>query len=89
MGRLKIKKKDAVLPFRETMAYRLMLATGSLVLLLGTLFFLARYLRSGNTTGLIISIAASVMAITSLFYNLGEVRNAKVPASALKRAKRR
>ena len=86
---MRIKKKDAVLPFRETMAYRLLLATGSLVLLLGTLFFLVRYMQSGNKVGLIISIAAGVMAGISLFYNLGEVRNAKVPASALKRAKRR
>ena len=86
---MRIKKKDAVLPFRETMAYRLLLATGSLVLLLGTLFFLVRYMQSGNKVGLIISIAAGVMAVTSLFYNLGEVRNAKVPSSALKRAKRR
>jgi hypothetical protein len=53
------------------------------------MIFLVTYLRSGNRTGLIVSIVASVMAITSLFYNLGEVRNAKVPASALKRAKRR
>ena len=89
MGRMRIKKKDAVLPFRETLAYRLMLSTGSLLLLLGTLFFLMRYIQSGNTTGLIISIAAAVMAVTSLFYNLGQVRNAKVPASAMKRAKRR
>ena len=86
---MRIKKKDAVLPFRETLAYRLMLSTGSLLLLLGTLFFLMRYIQSGNTTGLIISIAAAVMAVTSLFYNLGQVRNAKVPASAMKRAKRR
>lgn len=86
---MRIKKKDAVLPFRQTMAYRLLLATGSLIFLLGTVYFLMRYLQSGNRTGLIVSIAAAVMAGTSLFYNLSEVRNAKVPASALKRAKRR
>jgi hypothetical protein len=89
MGRLRIKKKDKILPFRETMAYRLLLAGGSLILLMATLFFLMSYLRSGNRTGLIVSIVAAVMAVTSLFYNLGEVRNAKVPASALKRARRR
>ena len=89
MGRMRIKKKDQVLPFRETMAYRLLLAAGSLVLLLATLFFLMTYIQSGNRIGLIVSIVASVMAVTSLFYNLGEVRNAKVPASTLKRARRR
>ena len=89
MGRMRIKKKDQVLPFRQTMAYRLLLAAGSLVLLFATLFFLTTYIRSGNTIGLIVSIVATVMAVTSLLYNLGEVRNAKVPASAMKRARRR
>src|SRR5688572_6718611 len=89
MGRMRIKKKDAVIPFRQTMAYRLLLAVGSLVLLLFTVYFLTTYLRSGNTTGTIISAAAAVMAVTSLLYNLGEVRNARVPASTLKRASRR
>ena len=89
MGRLRIEKKDAVLPFRETMAYRLLLAAGSLVILLSTVYFLVYYLQLGNRTGVIVSIVAAVMAITSLFYNLGEVRNAKVPANTLKRARRR
>jgi hypothetical protein len=89
MGRMRIKKKDVVLPFRQTMAYRLLLAAGSMVLLLSAVYFVFWYLRSGNRTGLIISIVAAVMAITSLFYNLGEVRNARVPAATLKRARRR
>lgn len=89
MGRLRIKKKDAVLPFRQTMAYRLLLATASLILLMVTLYFLTSYIQSGHKVGMIASIAAAVMAVTGLFYNLGELRNAKVPASTLKRAKRR
>jgi hypothetical protein len=89
MGRLRIKKKDAVIPFRQTMAYRLMLALGSLVLVILTTYFLTKYIRSGNNVGIIISIAGALMAVASLFYNLGEVRNAKVPANTLKRAKRR
>ena len=89
MGRLRIKKKDAIIPFRQTMAYRLLLATGSLVLVIVTTYFLMRYIQSGNNIGIIASIAGAVMAVTSLFYNLGEVRNAKVPSSTLKRAKRR
>ena len=89
MGRLRIKKKDAVIPFRKTMAYRLLLALGSLILLMFTIYFLTTYFRTGNTTGIIISAAAAVMAVTGLLYNLGEVRNATVPAATLKRAKRR
>jgi hypothetical protein len=89
MGRLRIKKKDAVLPFRQTMAYRLLLATASLVILMVTVYFLLSYLQSRNNVGIIVSITATVMAVTALFYNLGELRNAKVPSSTLKRARRR
>ena len=89
MGRLRIKKKDAVLPFRQTMAYRLLLATASLVILMVTMYFLVSYFQSKNNVGIIVSIAATVMAVTALFYNLGELRNAKVPSSTLKRARRR
>jgi hypothetical protein len=89
MGRLRIKKKDAVIPFRQTMAYRLLLATASLLLVMVTVYFVIRYVQARHQVGMIVSIAAAVMAVTALFYNLSEVRNAKVPASAMKRAKRR
>jgi uncharacterized protein (UPF0333 family) len=89
MGRLRIKKKDIVIPFRQTMAYRLVLALGSLVLVILATYFLMKYIQSGDYAGIIASIAGAVMAVTLLFYNLGEVRNAKVPSSTLKRAKRR
>ncbi len=89
MGRLRIKKKDAVIPFRQTMAYRLLLATASLLLVMVTVYFVILYIQSRHQVGMIVSIAAAVMAVTALFYNLSEVRNARVPASAMKRAKRR
>ena len=89
MGRLRIKKKEVTIPLRETIAYRLLLAAGSVILFLTTVFFLARYASRGYTVGIIASAVAAVMAGTAVFYNLGQVRNARVPASALKRAKRR
>jgi hypothetical protein len=89
MGRLRIKKKDAVIPFRETMAYRLLLATGSLIIFIFAVYFLWHYVQVRNNVGMIASVAGVVMAITSLFYNLSEIKNAKVPSSTLKRAKRR
>jgi hypothetical protein len=54
-----------------------------------TVYFLLSYLQSRNNVGIIVSITATVMAVTALFYNLGELRNAKVPSSTLKRARRR
>ena len=88
MGRLRIKKKDAVIPFRQTMAYRLLLATASLLLVV-TVYFCDPLHSIGKQHRMIVSVAGAVMAGTALFYNLSEVRNAKVPASTLKRAKRR
>jgi ABC-type uncharacterized transport system permease subunit len=89
MGRLRVKKKEFVIPFRETLAYRLLLAASSVFLLLVTIYFLVKYAGSGNSAGLIVSVLSAVMAATAVFYNLGQVRNARVSPSALKRAKRR
>jgi hypothetical protein len=89
MGRLRIKKKENVIPFRDTLAYRLLLATGSVFLFLITVYFLMKYAGSGNNVGMIASAISAVMAGTAVFYNLGQVRNARVPASTLKKAKRR
>jgi len=89
MGRFRIKKKDAVIPFRQTLAYRLLLATVSVVLLMVTVYFIMRYVQQGYNVGIIASILAAIMAITAVFYNLSEVRNARVPARTLKRAKQR
>jgi hypothetical protein len=88
MGRLRIKKKESVIPFRDTLAYRLLLTAASVVPLMATAYFFMKYVSSGNTTGMIISVGAAVMAATAVFYNLGQMRNARVSASAMKRAKR-
>jgi hypothetical protein len=86
---MRIKRKDSVIPFRKTLAYRLLLATGSFLLLMMTAYFIVRYVNAGHNTGILVSVLASVMAVTALFYNLSEIRNARVPQSALKRARRR
>jgi len=89
MGRMRIKKKDAVIPFRQTLAYRLLLAMASVMIFMTTVFFLIAYARSGYTVGIVASVAGAVMSATAVFYNIGEVRNAKVPAATLKRARRK
>ena len=89
MGRLRIKKKESVIPFRDTLAYRMLLTAVSLALLMVTIYFLMKYIGSGYTTGMIVSVGAAVMAATAVFYNLGQIKNARVSPSAMKRAKRR
>ena len=88
MGRMRIKKKDAVIPFRETLAYRMILAGASLIVFIVALYILVGSL-STNTTSAIASGAIGVAAAFGIFYNLDHLREAKVPKRTLNRMKRR
>jgi hypothetical protein len=89
MGRLRIKKKEAVLPFRETLAYRMLLATGSIVVFLVALYYTISALRTGNTIALVASAAVSIAAVIAVSYNLNHMRDVRIPQRTLKRMKRR
>src|SRR5262245_6969750 len=88
MGRMRIKKKDAVIPFRETLAYRMILAGASLIVFIVALYILVGSL-STNTTSAIASGAIGVAAAFGIFYNLDHLREAKVPKRTMNRMKRR
>jgi len=89
MGRLKIKKKEAVMPFRQTMAYRMLLLTGSILLFVWTLYEMTVSLMANNTLAFIIAAVMGVVAAITVFYNLDHLRDAKIPSSTAKRLKRR
>jgi uncharacterized membrane protein (GlpM family) len=88
MGRMRIKKKETVLPFRETLAYRMILIGASLIVFVIALYFLVGAI-STNMTLAIASGAVGLAAALSLFYNLDRLREAKVPKRTLNRMKRR
>lgn len=88
MGRLKIKKKDTVLPFRETVAYRFLMVAGSAILFLISLFQLIRNIGSESTTLLVITIALTLGTAALTLFHLGRISHAKVPRSAQQRMKR-
>ena len=88
MGRLRVKKKEATIPFRETLAYRMFLLIGSVILLLIALYMSVRALSSG-TTSLIASAVSGIAAAFAVFYNLNHLRDARIPQRTLKRMKRR
>lgn len=88
MGRMRIKKKETVLPFRETLAYRMILIGASLIVFVIALYLLV----SAISTNMTIAIASGVVGLAaalSLFYNLDRLREAKVPKRTLNRMKRR
>ena len=88
MGRMRIKKKDAVIPFRETLAYRMILAGASLVVFMVALYLVVRGI-STNVPLAIVAGAVAVAAVFGLFRNLDRLREAKVPKRTLNRMKRR
>jgi hypothetical protein len=89
MGRLKIKRKDTVIPFRQTLAFRLLLLTVSIVVFLFSFYQTAISLTQNITVSFIIFAALSVASAIWAFYNLDHLRDAKIPARTLKRMKRR
>jgi len=88
MGRMRIKKKEAVIPFRETVAFRLIIVGGWVVVFIIALYTLAGAFRT-STPLAIISGIASVAAAYGIIYNLDHMRDAKVPKNTLNRMKRR
>ena len=88
MGRMRIKKKDVVIPFRETLAYRTLLVAGSLAAFIVAFYFMVTNL-STNTIAAITFGAIGAAAAFSAFYHLDQMRNARVPKRTLDRMKRR
>ena len=89
MGRLRIKKKEKVVPFRETMAYRLLLITTSAVLFMFMFFQAVTNWQARNRPALIISGGIGILALVVVFYNLDKARYARVSEHTTKRMRRR
>ena len=85
---MRIKKKEAVIPFRETLAFRMIIVAGWVVVFFVALFILASAYRT-NIVLAIVSGIASVAAAYGIIYNLDHLRDAKVPKQTLNRMKRR
>ncbi len=88
MGRLRIKKKTAVLPFRQTVAFRFIMVAAAGILFLIAVFQLIRGFQTGNTVLLAVAGAVTIGAAVMAFLNLGRMRHAKIPKSAQQRMKR-
>ena len=79
MGRKRIKKKDAIIPFRETVAYRFIMSASSLLLFLVAGFYTISAFSSLSSSAFIVPAAVAVGAIILAFYNLSKMKNAKSP----------
>ena len=88
MGRRRIKKKEAVLAFRETVAFRFILVAISFVLFLIAAFQIYSAAVNANTTLLIVAIVFTIGTAALILFNLSQMSRAKVPKSAQQRMKR-
>ena len=86
---MKIKKKEAVMPFRQTIAYRMLLLTVSILLFVWTLYEMTISLMANNTVAFIIAVVMGILAAFTVFYNLDHLRDAKIPTGTAKRLRRR
>jgi len=77
------------MPFRQTMAYRMMLLTLSILLFVWTLYEMTVSLMANNTLAFIIAAIMGILAAFTVFYNLDHLRGAKIPAATARRLKRR
>ncbi|HUS11181.1 MAG TPA: hypothetical protein VMZ30_12015 [Pyrinomonadaceae bacterium] len=89
MGRLKIKKKEVVLPFRDTLAYRMFLLSGSIVAFVIALYITITALRTGVTPTFVAAASIGVAAVVGIVYNMDHLRYAKIPQRTLNKMKRR
>ncbi|MBI4474109.1 MAG: hypothetical protein HY646_15675 [Acidobacteria bacterium] len=89
MGRLKIKKKEVVIPFRQTLAYRMMMLAASIIIFIFLIYQMFTAWMVNNTLAFLIAGVPAVVAAFAIFYNLDHMREARVPKRTLDRMKRR
>jgi hypothetical protein len=89
MGRMRIKKKAEVIPFPETLAYRMIMLTGSIILFFIFVYEAFARFRAGSSTATIVFVAFTLLTGYLVFYNMDHLKDARVSPEALKRMKRR
>ena len=88
MGRKRIKKKEAVLPFRETVAYHFIMVVAAFVLFVIASIQIIRSIRIESTPAIVVSALLAVAAAFFVIYNLGRMRTARVPRRTAQRMRR-
>ena len=88
MGRKRIKKKEAVLPFRETVAYHFIMVVVAFILFAIAAIQIIRSIQLGSTPAIVVS--ALLAAATAFFtvYSINKMRKAKIPRRTAQRMRR-
>jgi hypothetical protein len=89
MGRIRIKKKGRVLPFRETVAYRFIIVASAFILFVIALYQFFSAWGGADSTGMIIAGLAAAAAAFLGIHNFAQMQTARIPKQTLQRMKRR
>lgn len=89
MGKLRIKKKDDVIPFRQTLAYRMAMLVLSISAFIYLIYEMIMAWSVNNTFAFLIAGIPACVAAFTIFYNLDHLRDARIPARTQKRLNRR
>ena len=89
MGRLRIKKKADVIPFPQTLAYRMIFVTGAIALFAYFTYRALASLYGGSTNAMIIGFSLMALSGFAVFYNMNRLKDARISPAAAKRMKRR
>ena len=84
-----MKKKAAVIPFPQTLAFRLMLLTLSVLVFFFSIYRAFSSFRGDNTTAMTIFVGLTLASGYAVFYNIEHVKDARISPVAMKRMKRR
>lgn len=89
MGRIRIKKKDRVLPFRQTVAYRFIFVAVALIAFAVAIFLVFRALISGDTQTLVVASGVAAASAFLGLHHFSRMQTARIPKQTLQRMKRR
>ena len=86
---MRIKKKAEVIPFVQTLAYRMILLTASIILFAYASYRALASIYGDSMNVMMISFALMILTGLAVFYNMSRLKDARLSPAAMKRMKRR
>jgi hypothetical protein len=86
---MRIKRKGQTIPFTETLAFRMMLLTLSIILFITAIYGAFASFQAGTTNAMMIYLAFVLLTGYAVFFNMDRMKTARVSPAAMKRMRRR
>ena len=86
---MRIKKKAEAIPFVQTLAYRMILLTVSIILFAYAAFRALGSIYGDSMNVMLISFGLMILTGLAVLYNMSRLKDARLSPAAMKRMKRR